>query len=44
VEIGEIFGVGYNNVSQVRKRLGRKLVHDGDGRRNIETINRKMTI
>jgi REP element-mobilizing transposase RayT len=44
VEIGEIFGVDYSTVSQIRKRLSQKMVHDRDGRRTMEGLNRKISI
>jgi hypothetical protein len=44
VDIGELFGVGYSTVRRIRKRLSRMLVHDRNGRRNREEINRKITI
>jgi putative transposase len=44
VEIGEIFGVDYSTVSQIRKRLTQKLSHDRDGQRTLEGLNRKISI
>jgi len=44
VEIGEIFGVDYSTVSQIRKRLSRKMIHDRDGQKTMEGLNRKMSI